>query len=205
MHDKTHRSDVASGKSDLGPPTIAGTALQADAPCPRSSTALLRRPRYKQANKQTNTPSPFTSAPSILPPPYTISHPSLSSRSSKSSPFLPQALLSPRCVATRTPLPPPPALCDLHPAASPHPSAWRTRPRSELVLRTRRQVCLHRIRTRSPNPSLKTSQIPLLCSSILLSRKGVRAPPTPRPLPPRLPHPRPSTASASPCALCLKH
>ena len=41
MQDQTHRSDVASGKSNAEPPV-----LQADAPHPRSSTAV-KRPRFQ--------------------------------------------------------------------------------------------------------------------------------------------------------------
>lgn len=118
-------NSVRQGRRCMTKLTIAGTALQAEAPCPTQHSTAVKTPL--QTSQQTNTPSPLTSAPSILLASYTISQSSLSSWSSKTSPLF-SLKLSCRPAASRSALlQTPPALCDLHPAASPHPSALRTR------------------------------------------------------------------------------
>ena len=46
MQAQAHRTAMASGKSGVEPPTNCGTVLQAESPCPRSSTAV-KRPRFQ--------------------------------------------------------------------------------------------------------------------------------------------------------------
>jgi hypothetical protein len=168
------------------------------------SVCLLSLPLTRTIHTYTHTHITHYSSPLSLPPASLPRLVSLASSPSLAPPLLAllpkgSPLLSPSAPSSRRDHTSLDRRRSAIPLRQPHPPSTRRTPLwTELLPSTRRQVCLHHIRTRSPTLSLKTPpQIPRLLPSTRPSRKGVPRP-TPRPLPPRRPRPRPSTASTRP-------